>query len=73
MKLQNFTQQDGYKFELVFENGEIKDADLQNLIGQYVELNALNTAQIDKDWGCLEFKNGLVDVEPKTLYRYATT
>jgi hypothetical protein len=73
MKLQNFTQQDGYRFQLVFENGEIKNADLKNLIGSHVELEALNTARIDNEWGCLEFKNGCVDVEPKTLYRYATT
>lgn len=73
MKLQNVTQQEGYKFRLTFENGEIKDVDLQNLIGSHVELEALNTAQIDTEWGCLEFKNGCVDIEPKTLYRYATT
>jgi hypothetical protein len=73
MKLQNFTQQDGYRFQLVFENGEIKNADLKNLIGSYVELAALNTAHIDNEWGCLEFKNGSVDVEPKTLYRYVSS
>ncbi len=73
MKLQNFTQQDGYRFELVFKNGEIKNADLKNLIGHYVELNELKTARIDNEWGCLEFKNGCVDIEPKTLYRYVTS
>jgi hypothetical protein len=32
----------------------------------------LNSASIDKDWGCLEFKNGLVDIEPKTLFLVPT-
>ncbi len=71
MKLKNFTQQDGYRFELVFENGEIKNADLKNLIGSHVELEALKTARIDGEWGCLEFENGSIDIEPKTLYRFA--
>jgi len=71
MKLQNFTQQEDYKFTLTFENGEIKETDLQDLIGSYVELEALNTARIDNEWGCLEFKNGYVDIEPKTLYTFA--
>ncbi len=73
MKLQNFTQQDGYRFQLVFEDGEIKETDLKNLIGSHVELTELKTAHIDCEWGCLEFKNGSVDIEPKTLYRYATS
>ena len=37
-----------------------------------VFFQALNTAQLNKDWGCLEFNDGAVDIEPKTLYRYAT-
>ena len=44
--------------------------DLKTLIGSHVALEALNTARIDTEWGCLEFKNGSVDIEPKTLYRY---
>ncbi len=70
MKLKHFEQQSGYRFKLIFENGEIKEMDLQNLIGKYVELAELNTARIDSEWGCLEFKNGRVDIEPKTLYRF---
>ncbi len=70
MKLQHFEQKEGYQFRLFFENGEMKEADLQNLIGQYVDLVDLKTARIDTDWGCLEFKNGVVDIDPKTLYRY---
>ncbi|MGZ5053887.1 MAG: DUF2442 domain-containing protein, partial [Methylobacter sp.] len=63
---------DGYRFLLTFENGEVKEADLADLIGQHVSLDALNTARIDPEWGCLEFNNGWVDIEPKTLYRYVT-
>jgi len=70
MKLKNFEQQDGYRFKLFFENGEVKEVDLKTLIGSHVALEALNTARIDTEWGCLEFKNGSVDIEPKTLYRY---
>lgn len=71
MKLKHFEQQEGYKFKFFFENYEVKETDLKNLIGDYVELAELNTARIDTEWGCLEFKNGLVDIEPKTLYAFA--
>ena len=71
MKLKHFTRQDAYRFKLIFENGEVKEADLKELIGNYVALEALNTAHLDTNWGCLEFKNGMVDIEPKTLYEYA--
>jgi hypothetical protein len=70
MKLKSFEQKNGYQFRLFFENGDIKETDLQNLIGQYVDLADLATARIDTVWGCLEFKNGIVDIEPKTLYRH---
>ncbi len=70
MKLKNFQQQDGYRFKLFFENGEVKETDLKALIGSHVAFDDLNTARIDEEWGCLEFKNGSVDIEPKTLYRY---
>jgi hypothetical protein len=42
------------------------------LVGQHVSHDALNTPRIDPEWGCLEFNDGQVDVEPKTLYRFAT-
>ena len=69
MKLLNFKQKEGYRFALTFENGETKETDLQTLIGNYVSLEFLNTARIDNEWGCLEFKDGAVDIEPKTLYK----
>jgi len=71
MKLKHFTRQDAYRFKLIFENGEVKEANLKEFIGHYVGLEALNTAHLNTNWGCLEFKNGMVDIEPKTLYEYA--
>jgi len=71
MKLRNFEQREAYRFLLIFENGEARDADLQGLIGKHVDMNSLDTGRIDPEWGCLEFLNGGVDIEPKTLYRYA--
>jgi hypothetical protein len=55
---------------LTFENGEVKEADLADLIGQHVLLDALNTPRIDPEWGCLQFNDGSVDIEPKTLHRF---
>lgn len=72
MKLNRFEHLEGYRFMLTFENGEIKQADLQELIGVYVAPDALSTARINPEWECLEFNDGMVDIEPKTLYRYAT-
>ena len=31
--------------------------------------NKLNY-NLNQEWGCLEFKNGAVDIEPKTLYKF---
>ena len=70
MKLTHSEHQEAYRFVLTFENGEVREADLQNLIGQHVAVDSLLTAHIDAEWGCLEFLNGRVDIEPKTLYRY---
>ncbi|MEY4768709.1 MAG: hypothetical protein RL637_1348 [Pseudomonadota bacterium] len=71
MKLVNFESQHDYIFMLTFENGEKIEVDLSELIKKHVREKNLNTAQINKEWGCLEFNNGMVDIEPKTLYRYA--
>ena len=70
MKLQDFKQIDGYKFFLIFDDGVKKEVDLNELLKEKVTLQELGSASIDKDWGCLEFKNGMVDIEPKTLYKY---
>ena len=71
MKLHQYEQIHAYRFLLSFENGEIWEADLKDLIGQHVTADDLHTAYINSDWGCLEFLGGQVDIEPKTLYRYA--
>lgn len=71
MKLKHFERHAGYHFLLTFENGEVKEADLADLIAQHVPLDILVTARIDPEWGCLEFNGGRVDIEPKTLYQFA--
>jgi hypothetical protein len=70
VKLQDFKQIDGYKFFLTFDDGVQKEVDLNELLKEKVTLQELGSASLDKDWGCLEFKNGMVDIEPKTLYKY---
>jgi len=32
MKLKHFTRLEAYRFKLIFENGEVKEADLKELI-----------------------------------------
>ena len=71
MKLINFKNISEYKFIFTFENGEIKKVDLKNLISKKVAIKELNSVKIDSEWGCLEFKDGLVDIEPKTLFNYS--
>ncbi len=39
----------------------------------YLIDSELQTARINKEWGCLEFKDGAVDIEPVTLYKYRNT
>ena len=70
MKLERFQLIQGYRFNLTFDNGQTFDVDLKNLIHRYVSVEDLSTARIDSEWGCLEFHDGKVDIEPKTLYRY---
>ena len=71
MKLASIEHQRAYRFVLTFQNGEVMESDLRDLIGQHVSEQALSTGRIDPDWGCLEFLGGQVDIEPRTLYRYA--
>ena len=71
MKVKCFEQIDAYRFLILFENGENKEVDLFNLIAKHISLEQLNTARIDTDWSCLEFNDGQVDKEPKTLYQFA--
>ncbi len=46
------------------------EVDLKDLISKYVTPEELQTAKVNQEWGCLEFKDGLVDIEPKTLYKF---
>ena len=71
MKLINFEYQHDYIFTLTFANNESLVIDLKNLIQQHVNEKNINTAQLNREWGCLEFNNGMVDIDPKTLYEYA--
>lgn len=70
MKLESF-ENSGFNFLLFFADGEIFTVDIHPLVGRYISENDLNSARIDPEWGCLEFRNGIVDVDPTTLYRYA--
>jgi len=70
MKLTNFTREYEYVFTFNFEKGINKTVDISNLIKNKVKKDELETAHLDKDWGCLEFKNGMVDIEPNTLYKF---
>ncbi len=71
MKLTNFIHQEDYRFTLFLKNGQSKEVDLKDLIEKHVSFNELETAQINAEWGCLEFNDSRVDIEPKTLYHYA--
>ncbi len=73
MKLKKFEHLDGYRFKLEFVNGEIKVVDLTDLIAKHIGWEDLSSACIDPEWGCLQFKNGNADIEPKTLYKFAAT
>lgn len=67
MKLTYFESRDGYRFLLTFVNGETTESDLTDLVGSYISPESLNTARIDPEWGCLEFNDGKIDIEPKTF------
>ena len=71
MKLAAFERRVGFEFALTFDTGERATVDLEPLIGNYVSTEELSTGEIDPEWGCLQFQQGSVDIEPNTLYRYA--
>ncbi|MBM4208325.1 MAG: DUF2442 domain-containing protein [Gammaproteobacteria bacterium] len=73
MKLKKFEHLESYCFKLELVTGEIKTADLTDLIAKHVGVEDLSSACIDPEWGCLQFKNGNADIEPKTLYKFATS
>ena len=71
MKLQSFKNIDRFIFELNFTNGLHKKVDLEPLIQSKVTLENLKSAHLDRDWGCLEFNDGMVDIDPETLYNFS--
>lgn len=71
MKLKEIKHQHDYQFSITFANGESGNVNLESLIATHVKLQEVSTAHINSEWGCLEFKNGAVDIEPKTLYQYS--
>ena len=73
MKLKSFQQKHEYEFLFTFENGEKKQSNIKELVVKYLQPDELKTAKINDDWGCLEFKDGTVDIEQKTLYHYCET
>lgn len=73
MKLKSFKQKNGFEFIFEFENGERKEADIEQLVLKYLQPNELSSAKLNDEWGCLEFKDGAVDIEPTTLYKYCDT
>lgn len=56
---------------LTFVNGQTLQVNIKSLIESYLGEQDLTSARIDPDWGCLEFCDGAVDIEPMTLYCYA--
>jgi hypothetical protein len=70
MKLIKFTHKVNYIFTLFFDDKKTQEVDLQELIGKHVLVNELSTANLNTEWGCLEFNAGVVDIEPSTLYHY---
>ena len=70
MKLTKYKNIDGYKFYFEFANRDSGEVNIENLINKYVKKNELSTARLNEEWGCLEFKKGLVDIEPQTLYNF---
>lgn len=73
MRLNRFVQQHDYVFSLDFADGSHSETDLAPLIAPHVSLQELHTARIDPEWGCLEFKNGTIDIAPQTLHHWALT
>jgi len=70
MKLKSFVYKEGYIFLLEFADHRTAEIDLSPLLKPYVEPLDMNTAEIDPEWGCLMFQDGMVDIEPKTLYSF---
>ncbi len=70
MRLSKFQNLNNYLFYFLFEDGFEIETNIKDVVAEKVDVILLNSARIDMDWGCLEFDNGQIDIEPKTLYQY---
>lgn len=68
---------EGYKLELVFENGKKGIVDLQNYVNEggvfsrFSDIEYFKQAYVDKELGVLCWPDGL-DIAPETLYSKVT-
>jgi hypothetical protein len=60
-----------FQFSITFASNETLDVDLFELIGKHLKPEEVSTMNVNSEWGCLEFKEGNVDIEPLTLYKFA--
>lgn len=70
MRLIKYKNLNNYKFYLEFENQISGEVNLEKLISKHLSLVELASVNLNKKRGCLEFKDGMVDIEPKTLYKF---
>jgi len=70
MKLINYKNLNNYNFYLEFENQIRGEVNLEKLLSKHLSLDELSSVNLNQEWGCLEFKGGTVDIEPKTLYKF---
>ena len=70
MKLTKIENLGNYYFNLGFDNNSFCKFNIKSLIENKVSINDLKAAQLNKEWDCLEFKDGIIDIKPKTLYNF---
>ncbi len=70
MKLTKIENLGNYYFNLGFDNNSLSKFNIKSLIENKISIDDLKTAQLNKEWDCLEFKDGIIDIEPKTLYNF---
>ena len=71
MKVISCKHINNYQFSITFASNETLDVDLFELIGKHLKPEEISTMNVNSEWGCLEFKEGNVDIEPLTLYKFA--
>ena len=55
MKLKKLINKGDFEFVLEFENHQLFEINLKELISEKIKKRELQTAKIDEEWGCLEF------------------